>query len=64
MSTPNNPFYELSPEIKSLLAIETFRVSSILSALWRRLTTVSFIGKRLYNRFYREDIEWCYRTNE
>jgi hypothetical protein len=26
MTTPNNPFYELSPDIKSLLAIETFRV--------------------------------------
>ncbi|KAG2203235.1 hypothetical protein INT46_000425 [Mucor plumbeus] len=25
MTTPNNPFYELSPDIKNLLAIETFR---------------------------------------
>lgn len=35
MATPKNPFYDLSPEIRSLLAIETFRVNYLIYLLYR-----------------------------
>lgn len=65
MSTPNNPFYELSSDIKSLLAIETFRVGPLIShERFCVLYSFKSIGKRFYNRLYREDIEWRDRPNE
>lgn len=30
MATPNNPFYELNPDIRGLLTIETFRVQYLV----------------------------------
>lgn len=59
MTSPNNPFYELSPDIKNLLAIETFRVRHLriigATRLEKNLNLVN-IGKCLYNRLYRENI--------
>lgn len=65
MSTPNNPFYELSPEIKSLLAIETFRVKMSPSSYRVDVLFIyTTLGKRFYNRLYRENLQWRDRPNE
>ncbi|CAO0793270.1 unnamed protein product [Mucor circinelloides] len=63
MSTPNNPFYELSPEIKSLLAIETFREnvsttdfierisSGVIEQMNSNTTTTAFDSKPFIRTF-------------
>ncbi|GAN09236.1 exocyst complex component Sec10 [Mucor ambiguus] len=63
MSAPNNPFYELSPEIRSLLAIETFREnvsttdfierisSGVIEQMKSNTTTTAFDSKPFIRTF-------------